>query len=77
MVNCCRNPNLGLLTKVGACKGAGQKGSPGVTFDVLGSAKECEGMNLHTPKELPIRKLESRWIPKFSKGDCKGKHPMD
>jgi hypothetical protein len=46
----CRNPNLGLVTKARACKGVGQEGSLGVTFHVLGSVGECEGMNLHTPK---------------------------
>jgi hypothetical protein len=46
----CHNPNLGFATKARACKGAGQEGSPGVTSHVFESAKECEGMNLHTPK---------------------------
>jgi hypothetical protein len=48
--NICHNPSLGLTTKVRACKVAGQEGSPGVTFHVLESVKECEGMNPHTPK---------------------------
>jgi hypothetical protein len=42
------------MTKVKACKSAGQEGSPRVTFHAPGSAKECEGMNLHTPKGTPI-----------------------
>ncbi len=46
----CRNPSLGFVTKAGVCKSASQEGSPGVTFHALGSAKECEGMNPHTPK---------------------------
>jgi hypothetical protein len=50
----CHNPSLGLVTKAKACKGAGQKGSPGVTSHAFGSAKECEGMNLYIPKELPL-----------------------
>jgi hypothetical protein len=50
---CCCNPNLGLVTKVRACKSAGQKESPGVTFHAPKSAKECEGMNPHTPKGTP------------------------
>ncbi len=41
---------LGLATKARACKGAGQELSPGVTFHALEDAKECEGMNPHTPK---------------------------
>jgi hypothetical protein len=44
------NPNLGLVTKVKACKVASQEGSLGVTSHAFGSAKECEGMNPHTPK---------------------------
>jgi hypothetical protein len=46
----CHNPNLGLTTKVRACKGASQKGSLRVTFHVLVNVRECEGMNPHTPK---------------------------
>ncbi len=46
----CRNPNLRLATKVKACKGAGQEGSMGITSHALGSGRDFEGMNLHTPK---------------------------
>jgi hypothetical protein len=46
----CRNPSLKLVTKARACKGAGQKGSPGVTSHVPGSVGECEGMSPHIPK---------------------------
>jgi len=46
----CRNPNLRLITKAKACKGAGQDGSSGVTSHAPGSAGECEDMNPHTPK---------------------------
>jgi hypothetical protein len=74
---CCHNPNLGLVTKVRAYKGAGQEGSSGVTSYTPKSAKECEGMNLHTPKELPFWELESRWTSKFLEGNCKGQNPMD
>jgi len=31
----------------------GQKGSPGVMLHVFGSARECEGINPHTPKGTP------------------------
>jgi hypothetical protein len=44
----CRNPSLGLTTKARACKR-----SPGITFHAPESAKECEGLNPHTPKETP------------------------
>jgi hypothetical protein len=46
----CYSLSLGLTTKVRACKVAGQEGSPGVTSHDPGSAKECEGINPHTPK---------------------------
>jgi hypothetical protein len=46
----CRNPSLGLMTKARVCKGAGQKGSSGITFHAHANVGECEGMNLHTPK---------------------------
>jgi hypothetical protein len=48
--NGCRNLNLGPTTKVRACKGAGQEGSSRVTSHALKSVRECEGINLHTPK---------------------------
>jgi hypothetical protein len=53
----CRNPSLGLVTKARACKGAGQEGSPGVTFHAPRSVGECEGMNPHTPKWTPTLKI--------------------
>ncbi len=46
----CRNPSLGLTTKVKGCKVVGQERDPGVTSHAPKSAKECEGMNPHTPK---------------------------
>jgi hypothetical protein len=46
----CHNPSFGLTTKARACKVTGQEGSSEVTSHVSGSAKECEWMNLHTPK---------------------------
>jgi hypothetical protein len=49
----CRNPNLGLMTKAKAYKGASQEGSSGVTSRASGSVGKCEGMNLHTPKWTP------------------------
>jgi hypothetical protein len=49
-----RNPSFGLVTKVSAYNCPSQEGSLGVTFHILGNAKECEEMNLHTPKWTPI-----------------------
>jgi hypothetical protein len=44
----CRNPNLGLTTK--AFSKVRSRLSLGVTFHAPMNAKECEGMNPHTPK---------------------------
>ncbi len=56
----CRNPSLGLATKVKACKGASQEGSLGVTSHAIKNVRECEGMNpLTLPNELPFWELES------------------
>jgi len=38
------------VTKVRACRVAGQEESLGVTPHAPSSARECEGMNPHTPK---------------------------
>jgi hypothetical protein len=49
------------MTKAKVYKGVGQEGSWGVTSHAPRSVEECEGMNPHTPKELPIWELESSW----------------
>ncbi len=49
----CRNPSLKFTTKVRGCKVVGQKGSPGVMPHALGSGRECEGIDPHTPKRTP------------------------
>jgi hypothetical protein len=46
----CRNTNLGFATKTKGCKVLGQKGSPGVMSHAPESARECEGIGIHTPK---------------------------
>jgi hypothetical protein len=48
----------------------------------LGSARECEGMNPHTPKwtpilGLPLWELESLWNLEFSKSNLKGQNSLD
>jgi hypothetical protein len=56
----------------GACKGASQEGSLGVTSHATGSVGECERMNPHTPKWTPtlgVRILmDSRIFKKWSQG---------
>jgi hypothetical protein len=45
----CRNPNLGLATKVKGLQDYGSRGSLGVTLYIPGSVRKCEGVNPHTP----------------------------
>jgi hypothetical protein len=73
-VNVYRNPSLGLTTKARACKVVGQERSPWVKFHAPESAKECEGMNHHTPKWIPCWELKSWWTPESSKWDCRGQN---
>jgi len=70
----CRNLSLGLVTKVRACKVAGQERKPG-------SERKCEGMNPHTPKgastlgvwnpsglpnlQKAIARVKTQWIEEF------------
>ncbi len=61
----CRNPSLGLATKVRAYEGVGQDWSLGVTFHVPMNVGECEGMNPHTPKWIPT--LEVDGLPNFQR----------
>jgi hypothetical protein len=49
----CHNPSLGLTTKARACKVVDQEGSLGVKPHALESARECEGIDLRTPKWTP------------------------
>jgi len=41
------------MTKARACKVAGQEGSSGVMLHAPRSARECEGIDPHTPKGPP------------------------
>jgi hypothetical protein len=50
----CRNLNFGLMTKARGYKVVGQEGSLGVMPHAPGSARDCEGINPHTPKGTPI-----------------------
>ncbi len=47
------NPSLGLATKARGCKDAGQDRSPRVMSHAPGSARECEGIDLHILKGTP------------------------
>jgi hypothetical protein len=57
---------LGSRPRQGGYKVAGQEGGPGVTSHALGSGKECERMNPHTPKWTPIVRIGvSNGLPNF------------
>jgi len=64
----CRDLSFGLMTKARAYKGAGQEGSPIITFHTPRSVGECEGMNLNTPKWAPI--LEVGFLMDFQIFNC-------
>jgi hypothetical protein len=68
----CHNPSLGLATKARGCKVAGQEGSPGVMPHAHESARECEGIDPHTPKGTPtlgVRvPVDSRMFTKWLQG---------
>jgi hypothetical protein len=49
----CCNPSLGFATKVRAYKVAGQEGSLGLMLHAPKNARECEGIDPHTPKGTP------------------------
>jgi hypothetical protein len=44
---------LGSRPRQKGLQGCGPKGSLGVTLETSGSARECEGVSLHTPKATP------------------------
>jgi len=46
------------VTKVRGCKVVGQEGSSGVMPHAPKSARECEGIDPHTPKGTPILGIE-------------------
>jgi hypothetical protein len=68
----CHNPSIKLATKAKACKGVGQEESPGVTSHTSKNAKECEGMNPHTPKWTTILGIRISVDSQISKGRLQG-----
>jgi hypothetical protein len=44
---------LGSRLRQKGLQGCGPKGSLGVTSETPGSARECEGVSLHTPRATP------------------------
>ncbi len=50
----CRNLSFGLATKARGLQGCTPRGRPMSHFTCSWECKECEGMNLHTPKGTPM-----------------------
>jgi len=66
--SCCK-PNLGLTTKARACKVTAKRGS-------LGMKASVREWTFTLPRKLPPWELESRWIPKCSKNNCKSQNSV-
>ncbi len=64
------------MIKAKACKVAGKEGSSGVRSHIAGSAKECEGMNLHTLKWIPILGDEDPMDFQIFRGQFQGSKPI-
>jgi hypothetical protein len=71
----CRNPGLGLATKARGLQSCGPSSRPGSHITCSRDCRECEGMNLHTPKWIPMLGVGERWspkgTPKTSEGDLR------
>jgi hypothetical protein len=65
------------VTKVRVCKGAGQKGSLGVTFHAPGNAKEWGNEPSHSQVNFHLESWSLEWTFKFSENDCKGQNSME
>jgi len=72
----CRNPSLGLAPKARGCKVVGQKKSPGAMSHAPGSAKECEGIDPHTPKGTPTLGVRVPVDSRIFKGRVQGQNLM-
>jgi hypothetical protein len=66
----CHNPNLGLMTKVRACKVVGQERK-------LMSERKCEGMNPHTSKGVSTLGVGVPVDSQMFKSDCSSQNPMN
>ncbi len=72
----CRNPSLGLATKVRVYNGVGQEGSLGVTSQAPWSVGECERMNPHTPKWAPTLGVGLRMDSRIFRELLQGSKPI-
>jgi len=65
------------VTKARGCKVMGQKGSLGVIPHAPGSARECEGIDPHTPKGTPTLGVGVSMDSRMFKERLKGSKPND
>jgi hypothetical protein len=68
----CHNPSFGLVTKARACKVAGWEGSLEVTSHAPENIGKCEGMNLHTPRWIPVLRVRVQIDSRIFKEQLKG-----
>jgi hypothetical protein len=66
------NPSLGFATKARGCKVAGQERSPGVMPHANANAKECEGIDPHTPKGTPTLGVRVSMDSRIFRGQLQG-----
>jgi hypothetical protein len=77
----CRNLSIWLATKARGLRGCGPISRPGSHITCSRECKECEGVNLHTPKWTPMSGVGESWTPKrtpkTSESVLKGQNSMD
>jgi hypothetical protein len=73
----CRNPNLGNMTKVRACKGASQEWAEESHFMLPGVQERVREWTPTLPSDLPLWELESQWTFKFSEGNFRSQNSLD
>jgi hypothetical protein len=67
---------LGLQPRQKGLQGCGPRRSPEVTSHTPGNVRQCEGVNPHTPRQLPLWEMEFRWTIETSKNNFKGQNSM-
>jgi hypothetical protein len=71
----CRNLSFGFATKARRCKVVGQEGSLRVMPHAPRSARECEGIDSHTPKGTPTLGVGVPMDFQMFKGRLQGSKP--
>jgi hypothetical protein len=68
---------LGLWPKQALAKVQDKIEARKLHFMLSGMQQSVKEWNPTLPSEFPLWELESQWIPKFSKGNCKGYNSLD